>query len=40
MAAENIVELIICRSDFVSSVDEIFFSAMFKALTPEVAVLC
>ena len=30
---------IICRSDFVSSMtDEIFFSAMFKAYSPEVAV--
>ena len=35
----DIIELIICRSDFVSSMtDEIFFSAMFKAYSPEVAV--
>ena len=35
----DVIELIICRSDFVSSMtDEIFFSAMFKAYSPEVAV--
>ena len=35
----DIIELIICQSDFVSSMtDEIFFSAMFKAYSPEVAV--
>ena len=35
----DVIELIICKSDFVSSMtDEIFFSAMFKAYSPEVAV--
>lgn len=35
----KVIELIICRSDFVSSMtNEIFFSAMFKAYSPEIAV--
>lgn len=35
----DVIELIICKSDFVSSMtDEIFFSAMFKAYSPEIAV--
>ena len=35
----DVIELIICKSDFVSSMtDEIFFSAMFKAYSPEIAI--
>lgn len=38
-SCSDVIELIICKSDFVSSMtDEIFFSAMFKAYSPEIAV--
>lgn len=36
---DGVVKLLICRSNFVSSMtNEIFFSAMFKAYSPEIAI--